>query len=245
VSTSTPPALDLTVRPTPPHSISDVTAIWNTNAFFAYLISVKAFSLKWQPIRLVAVSFATLGVVAVVYGGSTSSPPTADASVKATDPRKDPIQPRAPLVGDLLTLIASVGYGLYQVLYKKYIAMPFDPETKIDDTVSYTQIPEEPPTEFETPADLPDVSLGVQGVVYPPPFGLYPNLVTSGIGLCTLLVLWVPLPILHVLGAEPFSLPTNLTTVAVIAGIASGGVVFNAGLMVGISCFSSSKHSQI
>jgi drug/metabolite transporter (DMT)-like permease len=138
--------------------MSDVTAIWSTNAFFAYLISVKAFSLKWQPIRLVAVSFATLGVIAVVYGGSTSSPPTADAVVKSTDTlRKDSIPPSAPLVGDLLTLIASVGYGLYQVLYKKYIAMPFDPETKMDDTVPYTQIPEDPLTEFETATDPPDV----------------------------------------------------------------------------------------
>jgi hypothetical protein len=45
------------------------------------------------------------------------------------------------------------------------------------------------------------------------------------------------MPILHAIGAEPFSLPTNMTTVAVIAGIASGGVEFNAGLMVGIVIF--------
>jgi drug/metabolite transporter (DMT)-like permease len=181
------------------------------------------------------VSFATLGVVAVVYGGSTSSQPTTDATdtdVKSTDTlQQDRTQPSAPLVGDLLTLVASIGYGLYQVLYKKYIAMPFDPESKIDDAIAYSQIPDGPHTEAALDSS-PDGFLSVHEAVYPPPFGLYPNLVTSCIGLCTLLVLWIPLPILHSIGAEPFSLPTNATTVVVIAGIASSGVVFNAGLMV-------------
>jgi hypothetical protein len=88
-------------------------------------------------------------------------------------------------------LIASVGYGLYQVLYKKYIVMPFDPRPK------WT---EDPLTEFEPPTDPPDVLLRMQETVYPLPFSLYPNLVTSCIGL-SLLVLWMPVPILHALGA--------------------------------------------
>ncbi|KAG7099193.1 hypothetical protein E1B28_001060 [Marasmius oreades] len=48
-------------------SVTDVTAIWNTNTFFAYVISVKVIGLEWEARRLAAVVLATLGVIAVVY----------------------------------------------------------------------------------------------------------------------------------------------------------------------------------
>jgi hypothetical protein len=61
-------------------------------------------------------------------------------------------------------------------------------------------------------------------MAYPPPFGLYPNLLAGGIGLMTLSSLWIILPILHYLGYERFRLPDNPTLVLSIAGIA--GSVF-------------------
>ena len=194
-------------------------AIWNTNAFFAYVFTVKLFGMKWEPRRLSAVFLATLGVVAVVYGGSTDEggKPSEEASVQQSTTF---IKPSAPLVGDLLTLVASVGYGLYQVLYKKYAALPSDPDF-VSERV-YDSIPTEEP----------DIGSRPETTTNPLPFGLYANLLTSVIGLLTFAVVWILIPVFHYLDIERFTLPSNLTTCLVIAGIAISGVVFNAGFMV-------------
>jgi len=199
-------------------SVRDVTAIWNTNAFFAYIITVKLYSLKWEPRRLSAVFLATVGVLAVVYGGATSGGGNSNPEVSAV---AFSIKPSAPLVGNLLTLIASITYGLYQVLYKKYAALPSDPEELL-----YDEVPSEEPaigSIRETPSPSESITL---------PFGLHANLLTSAIGLLTLVVVWIFIPICHYLNLETFALPANLTTCLVIAGISLSGWVVNAGFMI-------------
>ncbi|KAJ8457205.1 hypothetical protein ONZ45_g18407 [Pleurotus djamor] len=203
-------------------SVSDVTAMWNMNAFFAYIFTVKIFHLQWESRRLLAVIIATLGTVAVVYGGSTASnedPHNASMPLSS-------FKPSAPILGDLLTLIASAGYGLYQVLYKKYAALPSDPE------VTAERLYEALPAEDAPHGDVYDRIEDKNELIYPPPFGLHPNMLTSAIGLCTMLLLWIPLPILHYLDAEKFAWPSNAPTFLAIGGIALGGLVFNAGFMI-------------
>ncbi|KAJ7169853.1 hypothetical protein C8R46DRAFT_949246 [Mycena filopes] len=200
-------------------SLSDVTAIWNTNAFFAYLMTFK---FKWEPRRLFAVSLATVGVLVVVYGGSTAT----DGDTKPSIEKRSSLK---PVVGDLLTLIASVGYALYQVLYKKYAALQSDPELVAEAEYEHLATDEDSP---DVQYDAPDVTLDTEDAVYPPPFGLHPNLLTSAIGLCTLSVLWIFLPILHFTGVERFLLPDSFLAFFTIIGIALGGVIFNAGFMV-------------
>ncbi|KAF8640613.1 hypothetical protein AX17_000274 [Amanita inopinata Kibby_2008] len=209
-------------------SISDVTAIWNTNAFFAYILTVKLFHLSWEPRRLVAVLLATLGVAAVVYGGSShsESPDSRKTSVRAATGIR--IRPSAPLLGDTLTLVASFGYGLYQVLYKKYVALPSDPEMASNRL--YHQVPEDDVNRGSCDTDTAEADK--KSAIYPPPFGLHPNLLTSLIGFLTFAILWIPLPFLHHFSIEPFRLPDNPKTVLAISGIAISGVVFNAGFMV-------------
>ncbi|PPQ80837.1 LOW QUALITY PROTEIN: hypothetical protein CVT25_001962 [Psilocybe cyanescens] len=199
-------------------------AIWNTNAFFAYLITVKLFNLKWEYRRLLAVLLATLGTVAVVYGGSTASTEKEPVAGNLATSADISLKPTAPLLGNLLTLVASFGYGLYQVLYKIYAALPSDPE--VASHLVYEQIPDDD----ETVSASIDVDL--EDAVYPPPFGFHPNLLTSLMGLCTTMVLWIPIPFLHWSGAEVFRLPSNATTALTISGIALSGVVFNAGFMI-------------
>lgn len=167
-------------------------------------------------------TIATLGVLAVVYGGTTVLLPQSQ-SVEA-----NPANTPAPFVGDMLTLVASLLYGLYQVLYKRYIALPSDPESITD----YRELADcvDNVVDEETAA-VPRVD----DTVYPPPFGLYSNLITATIGLCTLVVFWIPIPLLHYYQIESFRLPPNASTVVAIAGIAASGVVFNAGFMVGHS----------
>ena len=165
---------------------------------------------------MVAVSLATLGVVAVVYGGTTTPSEKATTSGFV-------FKLSAPLLGNLMTLLASFGYGLYQVLYKIYAALPSDPEVVSEGL--YQEISGED--------GIRDHDLGsIQGdAVYPPPFGFHPNLLTSLMGFFTFILLWIPIPFLHYSGAEIFRLPPNFLTVLTISGIALGGVVFNAGFM--------------
>ncbi|KAI0003705.1 hypothetical protein BJV74DRAFT_811082 [Russula compacta] len=203
--------------------ISDVTAIWNTNAFFAYMITVRLSKLNWEIRKLSAVLIATLGVIAVVYGdaGQSNSPPA--------DHRKslrETVKPNAPLVGDLLTLCASFGYGLYQVMYKRHAALPSDQEFELNSV--YVPLPD---SDGLPASELSEEGLRVDDLAYPPPFGLHPNFIALGIGLTTLFSLWVMLPILHYSGYERFRLPDSPVVLLSIAGIAGSGIVFNVGLL--------------
>lgn len=164
---------------------------------------------------------ATVGVLAVVYGGAKSQ------KLTKTQAQTTTIIASAPLLGDLLTLVASVAYGLYQVLYKKYAALPtgaevlsgplYDPIFDVDPNVSS----DEAPTNMVLRSDTANVL----------PFGLHANLLTSTIGLLTLTLFWLPIPVLHLLNIEKFALPENSTTLLAISGIAFSGVVFNASFM--------------
>ncbi|KIY52694.1 hypothetical protein FISHEDRAFT_34600 [Fistulina hepatica ATCC 64428] len=202
--------------------VSDVTAIWNANAFFAYVIAVHVFKQKWELRRMVGVMLATAGVMVVIYGGSSSKEDVSLAE-STSIPRG-----RSVAFGDTLTLIASVGYALYQVLYKKYAALPSEPYEDDGEAV------------YEAILDSDDLSPAMRrqhGVVphdtiYPPPYGLYSNLLTCAVGVCTFFTLGVAFPVLHFLDIERFVLPSDLLTAASIAGIAASGVVFNAGFMI-------------
>lgn len=122
-----------------------MTAIWNTNAFWAYILTVwlleedpelpsttqidESSTLNpfvrgrnwWKRLdasKLAAVGIACIGVIMVVYSGK-------DEDTDGT-PSNGTV-PTAPLAGILFTLLASVLYALVQVLYKKYISLPPTP----------------------------------------------------------------------------------------------------------------------
>jgi drug/metabolite transporter (DMT)-like permease len=210
--------------------LTDVTAIWNTNAFFAYIISVRLFKLNWDFRKLLAVLIATFGVMAVVYGdvGQSELPlPQPDQQEPFVNTSE---KPKAPVLGDLLTLCGSVGFGLYQVMYKRHAALPQDGDVEL--SAPYVPLSD---SDGLSASELDESVKEIDDVLaYPPPFGLYPNFISSGIGLTTLSSLWIILPILHYSGYEQFRLPDNLTLVISIAGIAGSGLVLNAGLLVPI-----------
>lgn len=181
---------------------------------------MKLLGLQWEARRLLAVVLATIGTIAVVYGSSTAPAPDQSGDKGVPSTTNIGFKPTAPLLGNLLTLVASFGYGLYQVLYKIYAALPSDPEAG---ELIYEQIPGD---------EGLDPAASDSDMVYPPPFGFYPNLLTSLLGFSTLVLLWIPIPFLHWSGAELFRLPPDFATFISIVGIALGGVVFNAGFMV-------------
>ena len=169
-------AVDLT-------SASDLTAIYNCSAFFAYVFSVPILKEQVRPGKVIAVLIAVAGVFVVAYGdvnppkhgsksggGTGGKPPDGDPG----DPEDVPqFEASSRALGNIVIGIGSVLYGFYEVLYKR-LACPPD-------------------------GTSPGRSM------------IFANFIGSGIGFFTLFVLWIPLPILHYTGIEPFVLPTGET----------------------------------
>ncbi|KAK4113362.1 hypothetical protein N656DRAFT_676022, partial [Canariomyces notabilis] len=144
---------------------SDLTAIYNCSAFFAYAFSVPLLKERLRLDKMLAVAVAIVGVLVVAYGDGGATSPD-DDSVVGLDPARR-------FMGNLVIGVGSVLYGLYEVLYKRF-ACP------------------------------PEGTSAARGVIFANTFG-------SLIGCFTLFVLWIPLPILHVLGWETFEIPTGRT----------------------------------
>jgi drug/metabolite transporter (DMT)-like permease len=221
--------------------ISGVTAIWNTNAFWAYLMNLRLHNAKVQMLKLSAVLLACIGVLFVVYGGQSASSDLSPSQSTPTNPNTT-TSGSEPLIGNLLTLIASILYAAYQVLYKHFVSLPSDPGGPISapipppSPVSSTRAGYEPlltdddasvPSSYSTRTYLSSPS---DELILP--FGLYPNLLTSAVGIITITALWPMLVVLHWTGAEKFTLPADSRTWASVAGNALGGVAYNSGYMV-------------
>jgi len=141
---------------------SDLTAIYNCSAFFAYAFSVPLLKERLRLDKSAAVAVAIVGVLVVAYGDGGAS------NSSGQEPGGG-----ERVAGNLIIGVGSVLYGLYEVLYKRY-ACP------------------------------PEGTSAGRGVIFANTFG-------SLIGSFTLLVLWIPLPVLHWLGIETFELPTGQT----------------------------------
>ncbi|KAI1767120.1 hypothetical protein GGR53DRAFT_143542 [Hypoxylon sp. FL1150] len=144
-------------------SPSDLTAIYNCSAFFAYAFSVPLLKEKLRLDKSFAVLIAIVGVLVVAYGDSKE---TTEGEGQEPD-----TEAGKRFLGNMIIGAGSVLYGLYEVMYKRW-ACP------------------------------PEGTSATRGMIFANAFG-------SCIGSFTLLVLWVPLPILHILGWETFELPTG------------------------------------
>lgn len=104
---------------------SDLTAIYNCSAFFAYAFSIPLLHEKVRFSKVVAVAVAIVGVFIVAYGdqtpakggsksgggtGGEKAPPTHEANNRA--------------LGNMVIGIGSVLYGFYEVLYKRLACPP-------------------------------------------------------------------------------------------------------------------------
>lgn len=176
-------------------SPSDLTAIYNCSAFFAYAFSVPLLKEKLRLDKSFAVAVAIVGVLIVAYGDAapTKHGGKSGGSVGGGDPNKEASN---RVAGNLVIGVGSVLYGFYEVLYKKLACPP----------------------EGTSPG---------RAMIFANTFG-------SLIGSFTLLVLWVPLPILHVTGLETFEFPrgqaARLLCVSVLAN-----AVFSGSFLVLIS----------
>jgi drug/metabolite transporter (DMT)-like permease len=151
-------------------SPSDLTAIYNCSAFFAYAFSVPLLKEKLRWDKSFAVLVAIVGVLIVAYGDAkpTKHGGKSGGSVGG-DPNAHDDEATNRVLGNLVIGVGSVLYGFYEVLYKKLACPP----------------------EGTSPG---------RGMIFANTFG-------SLMGSFTLLVLWIPLPILHLTGLEKFELP--------------------------------------
>ncbi|RMZ91673.1 hypothetical protein DV736_g1112, partial [Chaetothyriales sp. CBS 134916] len=106
-------------------SPSDLTAIYNCSAFFAYVFSILLLHDKWRADKLFSVGLAIVGVLVVAYGDQ-DKPKHGSHSGGSTNPNHDDSNSSASqkLIGNIIIGIGSVMYGLYEVLYKKYACPP-------------------------------------------------------------------------------------------------------------------------
>lgn len=149
---------------------SDLSAIYNCSAFFAYAFSICLLRETVRLSKVVAVGIAIIGVLVVSYGGTAKHGNKSGGGAGGPhhdDSHADDAGKR--VLGNIIMAVGSVLYGLYEVLYKR-VACP------------------------------PDECSPGRGMIFANTFG-------SMIGCFTLSVLWIPLPILHILDIERFELP--------------------------------------
>lgn len=236
------------------HRVSDVTALFNTNAFWAYILSVLCSAdmneRRWEVRKLLAVCIACAGVFAVVYGSTangTTTPEPDTHSLPNTNPQKDAklsIIISAPLIliGEVLALTASITYALYQVFYKRFAVLPISissppfpsPTTSPLHSIAYRALPRgedegDPSADEDDDLKSPSPQL---------PWALHPNFLTSLIGLTTLVLFWIPIPIFHNLSSSTTTvLPPDSKTWFYITLISITGLIFNGGFMVSFNFY--------
>lgn len=151
-------------------SPSDLTAIYNCSAFFAYVFSIMLLNDKLRLDKMLSVGLAILGVLIVAYGDSEApKTPSHGGGGSGGSTHTPDTETQNRSLGNLVIGVGSVMYGLYEVLYKRFACPP----------------------EGCSPG---------RGMIFANTFG-------SMIGCFTFCVLWIPIPILHYTGIEPFELP--------------------------------------
>ena len=111
-------------------SPSDLTAIYNCSAFFAYAFSVPILKERLRFDKSFAVLVAIVGVLIVAYGDAT---PTKHGGKSGGSVGGSPKNPPAGsedkeasnrVAGNLIIGVGSVLYGFYEVLYKRLACPP-------------------------------------------------------------------------------------------------------------------------
>jgi len=106
-------------------SPSDLTAIYNCSAFFAYAFSVPLLKEKLRWDKSFSVLVAIIGVLIVAYGDAvpTKHGGKSGGSVGG-DPDKGDTEAKNRVAGNLIIGVGSILYGFYEVLYKKLACPP-------------------------------------------------------------------------------------------------------------------------
>ncbi|KAF2470223.1 uncharacterized protein BDR25DRAFT_227085 [Lindgomyces ingoldianus] len=104
---------------------SDLTAIYNCSAFFAYAFSIPLLHEKVRLSKVLAVAVAIMGVFVVAYGDKAPAKHGSKSGGGAGGDKAPPShEANARALGNLVIGIGSVLYGFYEVLYKRLACPP-------------------------------------------------------------------------------------------------------------------------
>jgi drug/metabolite transporter (DMT)-like permease len=104
---------------------SDLTAIYNCSAFFAYAFSIPMLHDKVRASKVTAVAIAIVGVFVVAYGDKTPNKQGGKSGGAANGDKEAPTHdPRNRALGNMVIGVGSVLYGFYEVLYKRLACPP-------------------------------------------------------------------------------------------------------------------------
>lgn len=104
---------------------SDLTAIYNCSAFFAYAFSIPILHEKVRASKVLAVAIAIAGVFVVAYGDQAPAKHGSQSGGGAGGDKAPPSQEAENRAfGNLVIGVGSVLYGLYEVLYKRLACPP-------------------------------------------------------------------------------------------------------------------------
>jgi len=155
---------------------SDLTAIYNCSAFFAYAFSILLLREKMDLLKNSSVILAIGGIFIVAYGDKLLS-----------SEMKEDSQAHKRALGNIVAGVGSILTGLHEVVYKKIASPPFG-------TSNSRML-------------------------------IFSNTFASMIGLFTFLVLWIPLPVLHYTGLEPFEIPSvKVACLLFVSGLCAAGM---------------------
>ena len=188
-------------------SMANITSIYNTFSLWALVFSVYFLQEPWSYLQAVAVLLGVLGVAISAYGGTTQPAIVAGLTGGKVI--------TYALLGDALALVGAISMAAYEIFYKRLTVIPHDESlgsfaplpSSADDDVTHSQQETEPEGEL--------------------PFGLHPIAMTTGIGVITFALLWIPLVIIHATGGETLEAPKHVGTFLWIALSVVCGVLFN------------------
>lgn len=104
---------------------SDLTAIYNCSAFFAYAFSIPILHEKVRAGKVIAVAIAIAGVFVVAYGDTSPAKHGSKSGGGAGGDKAPPShEAENRAFGNMVIGVGSVLYGLYEVLYKKLACPP-------------------------------------------------------------------------------------------------------------------------
>jgi drug/metabolite transporter (DMT)-like permease len=106
-------------------SASDLTAIYNCSAFFAYAFSIPLLREKPRLDKILSVAIAIVGVLVVAYGDTTPTKHGGKSGGSVGGGPSDAEKEASNRVlGNIIIGIGSVLYGFYEVLYKRLACPP-------------------------------------------------------------------------------------------------------------------------
>ncbi|KAH3761500.1 DUF6 domain protein [Pelomyxa schiedti] len=108
-------------------SVTSNTAVNNSCAAFVFLFSILMLGEIVTPIKLIAVSTSLLGVFVVAFSGGA---PFRGSAVSTST--GESVAQLSSAAGFMFVSLSTIGYALYQVLYRKYSVDPLRPHNVRD-----------------------------------------------------------------------------------------------------------------